>query len=157
MRPPRIIPRAPVLVALATCLYASVPMLPGFVAGPFGIAVVILMCVVIPGVAVTRATRLRPDDPLEPAAHACANGLIFLFLCTFVWVLSGASLDAFRLALPATVVALWVLVPSRDTTRVDPLRTPIRPRDKRFIVVLALLIAMAVGGVLIVGPPMEIQ
>src|SRR5262245_65911897 len=100
MRPPRIIPRAPVLVALATCLYASVPMLPGFVAGPFGIAVVILMCVVIPGVAVTRATRLRTDDPLETAAHACANGLIFLFLCAFVWVLSAPLLVTFGLQRP---------------------------------------------------------
>ncbi len=157
MRHRRIIPRAPLLVALVTGLYAFVPMLPSPFAGPVGIAIVMLMCVVVPGVAVTRATRLRTDDPLEAAAHACASGLVFLLLAAFVWVLSGASLDAFRLALPATIIALWALVPARDATRVDPLRAPIRPRDRRFLVVLALLIAMASAGVLIVGPPMEIQ
>ncbi len=157
MRPSRIIPRAPLLVALVTGLYAFVPMLPGRLASPLGIAIVMLMCIILPGVAVTRATRLRTDDPLEAAAHTCANGLIFLLLCAFVWVLSGATLDAFRLALPATIIVLWVLVPARDTTRVDPLRTPVRSRDRRFLVALSLLIATAALGVLIVGPPMEIQ
>lgn len=145
------------VVALVTGLYAFVPMLPGPLAGPVGIAIVMLMCIVVPGVAVMRATRLRVDDPLEAAAHACTSGLIFLLLCTFVWVLSGATLDAFRLALPATIIALWALVPSRDGTRVDPLRSPIRRRDRRFLVALALLIAMAGLGVLVVGAPMEIQ
>lgn len=156
MRPSRYIPRAPLVVALLTGLYAFVPMIPGWLAGPFGILVVILMCIVVPGVAVVRATRLRFDDPLEAVAHTCASGLIFLLLCTFVWVLSGASLDAFRLALPATIIALWAFVPSRDMTRVDPLRNTIRARDRRFLVALALLIAMAGIGVLIVGPPLEI-
>jgi hypothetical protein len=132
-------------------------MLPGRLAGPIGIAVVILMCVIVPGIAVVRATRLRADDALEAIAHTCASGFVFLLLCTFVWVLSGASLDAFRLALPATIIGLWVFVPLRDTTRVDPLRTPIRPRDQRFLVALALLVAMAAFGVAVVGPPLAIQ
>lgn len=156
MRAARLIPRGPLLVALVTGLYALVPLLPGRVMAPAGIAVVILMCIVVPGFAVSRATRLRTDDPLETVAHASANGLIFLFLCAFVWVLTGATLDAFRLALPVTVVVLWALTPSRDLTRVDPLRMPIRRRDKRFLVALALLVAMSAAGVLIVGPPLEI-
>ena len=157
MHASRLIPRAPLVVALVTGLYAFVPMLPGPLAGPAGIGIVMLMCIVVPGVAVMRATRLRVDDPLEAAAHASASGLIFLLLSTFVWVLSGATLDAFRLALPATIIALWALVPARDRTRVDPLRSPIRRRDRRFLVALALLIAMAGLGVLVVGAPMEIQ
>ncbi len=156
MRLSRIIPRGSFVVALVTGLYAVVPMLPGTVAGPLGIAIVMAMCIVVPGIAVARATRLRADDPLDAAAHVSANGLIFLLLCAFVWVLSGATLDAFRLALPVTVVILWSLAPARDMTRVDPLRNPVRTRDRRFLVVLALLIAMAATGVLIVGPPLEI-
>ncbi len=157
MRLSRLIPRSPLVVALVAILYAFVPMLPGRLAAPLGIAVVLLMCVIVPGVAVVRATRLRADDPLEAAAHTCASGFVFLLVCTFVWVLTGASLDAFRLALPATIVALWALAPTRDTTRVDPLRNPIRPRDRRFLVVLALLIAMAAFGVAVVGPPLAIN
>jgi len=149
-------PRGSFLVALVTGLYALVPMLPAHLAGPLGISVVMAMCIVVPGIAVGRATRLRFDDPVEAAAHACANGLIFFLLCAFVWVLSGASLDAFRLALPATVVVLWSLAPARDLTRVDPLRAPVRRRDRRFLVALALLVAMAAAGVLVVGPPLDV-
>jgi hypothetical protein len=156
MRPLRLIPRAPLVVALLTGLYAFIPMVPGRIAAPVGILVVLLLCIVMPGVAVLRATRLRVDDPLEAVAHTCASGLIFLLLCTFVWVLSGASLDAFRWALPSTIIVLWVLAPLRDATRVDPLRTSIRPRDRRFLWVLALLVAMAGIGVIVVGPPLEI-
>jgi hypothetical protein len=125
-------------------------------AARIGIWIVLALGVVMSGVAVTRMTRLRVDDPLEAVTHTCTNGLLFLLLCAFVWVLSGASVDAFRLALPATVIALWALTPGPDRTRVDPLRMPIRHRDRRFLVVLALLIAMAAFGVLVVGPPLEI-
>jgi hypothetical protein len=156
MLPTRFIPRGSLLVALLTGLYAFVPLFPGRSAAMLGIVVVMLLGVVVPGVAVVRATRLRVDDPLEAVAHTCASGLVFLLLCAFVWALSGASLDAFRLALPATVVALWAFAPGRDATRVDPLRTPVRRRDRRFLVVLALLVATAALGVLVVGPPLEI-
>ena len=152
MRSSRFIPRAPLLVALVAGLYAFVPMFDGRWPGPLGIAIVIAMCVWVPGAALMRAARLRTDDPLEAVAHACACGFVFLLACAFVWVLSGASLDAFRLALPATAVALWALVPARDRTRVDPLRNPIRPRDRRFLVVLALLMLIEAVAALIRPP-----
>lgn len=155
MRLARITPNASLLVALLTGLYAFLPMLSGNVFAPLGIVVVMMFCIVLPGIAISRAARLRFDDLLEKATHVLANGILFLLLCAFVWTLSGASMDALRLALPLTVVVLWALTPPPDRTRVDPLRVPIRPRDRRFLIALALLILVAAGGVMVAGPPLE--
>ncbi len=155
MRLARITPNASIVVALLTGLYAFLPMLQGNVFAPLGILVVIVFCILVPGLAVFRATRLRADDFLEKCTHVLTCGVLFLLVCTFVWTLSGASLDAFRLALPATVVLVWALTPAPDRTRVDPLRLPIRARDRRFLIALALLILTAAGGVIVAGPPLE--
>jgi hypothetical protein len=146
-----------VFAALALVAYALSPLLPAWASAWIGIPIVLVFCVVLPGYAISRLTGQRADDPLERATHIFANGLLFMLATAFAWALTGASIDAFRTTLPILILALMVLTPRRDPTRVDPLRTSIRPRDRRLLVVLALLIVQPVIGVAIVGPPLEVS
>lgn len=145
-----------VFAVLALVAYALAPLAPAWVSTWFGIPIVLLFCVVVPGYSISRLTGQRADDPLERATHVLANGIIFMLVAAFAWALTGVSIDAFRTTLPVLVITLAFLTPPRDTTRVDPLRTSIRRRDRRLLVVLALLIIQPAIGVALVGPPMEI-
>ena len=146
-----------VFTALALVAYALSPLLPAWASAWIGVPILLVFCVVLPGYAVWRLTGQRSDDPLERATHIFANGLLFMLVTAFAWALTGASIDAYRTTLPILILALAALTPPRDTTRVDPLRTSIRTRDRRLLVVLALLIVQPVIGVAIVGPPLEIS
>jgi hypothetical protein len=145
-------PRSPILLILATAAYALAAYAPAGMAAWVGIPVVIGYCMLLPGVLIRRITRLPAGDPLDAAAQICTSGIAFLLAAAFVWALTGVSLDAFRMALPVMVLTLAALSPRRDPTRTNPLRTPIRMRDKRLLVVLALLIIQPVIGVLMAGP-----
>ncbi len=149
-------PRSPILLIVAMAAYVLTPYAPAWASTVIGIPVVLATCVVLPGVLVNRLTRLRGRDPLESAALVCTSGVAFLLLCAFFWALTGVSVDAFRMALPVAIVALAALAPGEDPTRIDPLRQPLRARDRRLLVVLALLIVQPVIGVLVTGPSMRI-
>ena len=146
-----------VFTALALVAYALSPLLPAWASAWIGVPILLVFCVVLPGYAVWRLTGQRSDDPLERATHIFANGILFMLVTAFAWALTGASIDAYRTTLPILILALAALTPPLDTTRVDPLRTSIRTRDRRLLVVLALLIVQPVIGVAIVGPPLEIS
>lgn len=148
--------RSPLLLIIATAAYALTPYAPPWASAIVGIPVIIGYCIVLPGILINHLARLTGRDPLEAAALACTSGLAFLLLCAFAWALTGVSVDAFRLALPAVIIALAVISPRRDATRIDPLRTRLRIRDRRLLVVLALLIVQPVVGVLLAGPSMRI-
>ncbi len=149
--------RSPFLLIVATAAYALAPYLPAWALAPVGIPIVMAYAIVLPGLLLNRLTRLRGGDPLESVALACTSGLAFLLACAFIWALTGVSIDAFRMALPVMVVALAVIVPPEDPTRIDPLRARIRTRDRRLLAVLALLIIQPPIGVLLAGPSMEIK
>jgi hypothetical protein len=146
-----------VVAALTLVAYALSPLLPAWASAWIGVPIVLVFCVVLPGYAVSQLAGQRFDDPLERATHVFANGILFMLAAAFAWALTGASIDAFRTTLPVLILALMILSPPRDFTRVDPLRAPIRPRDRRLLAVLALLIIQPVIGVALVGPPLEIS
>ena len=150
-------PRSPILLILATAAYALTPYAPPALATPLGIPVVLAFCIILPGVLVNRIARLRGADPLDSAALVSTSGLAFVLAMAFLWALSGVSADAFRMALPLVIIALAVASPRQDVTRVNPVHFPVRTRDKRLLVVLALLIVQPVIGVLITGPSTEIN
>ncbi len=150
-------PRSPILLILATAAYALTPYAPPALAVPAGIPVVIAFCVILPGVLINRITRLRAADPLDSAALACANGLAFLLAMAFLWTLSGITIDAFRMAIPLVILVLAFLSPKPDATRVNPVHFPVRVRDRRLLVILALLIVQPVVGVLLTGPSTDIN
>ncbi|HEU4365444.1 MAG TPA: DUF6541 family protein [Candidatus Krumholzibacteria bacterium] len=148
--------RSPLLLVIATAAYALAAYAPPGLARWLGIPVVIGFGILLPGVFINRIARLRGGDPIDAAALACTSGLAFLLATAFVWVLTGVSVDAFRMALPVMVLTLAALSPRRDPTRVNPVHTRIRTRDRRLLVVLALLIVQPVIGVVLTGPPIEL-
>lgn len=150
-------PRSPILLILAVAAYALTPFAPPALAVPLGIPVVLAVCVILPGALINRMGRLRGADVLDSAALTCTTGLAFLLAMAFLWALSGVTIDAFRMALPVVIVALAIASPRPDPTRVNPVHFSVRPRDKRLLVVLALLIVQPVLGVLITGPSTEIN
>jgi hypothetical protein len=144
------------IALLLAVAYVFVPLMPGDTAEWIGVPVVLLFTVVVPGLALVRITHLRPGNPVEAAAHACANGLVFLLVAAFAWTLTGVSLDAFRFAVPLLVFAVCAAVPPRDKTRVDALR-PRLPRFEKALLALFTVLALAPAiGVAISGPPLEI-
>jgi hypothetical protein len=149
--------RSPILLIAATAAYALTPYAPPVLAIWVGIPVVIGYCIILPGLLLNRIARLRGGDPLDAAALAVATGLAFLLALAFLWALSGVSVDAFRLVLPVIILIVAILSPRRDPTRVNPVHTSVRARDKRLLVVLALLIIQPVIGVLLTGPSTEIN
>ncbi|MDH5271114.1 MAG: hypothetical protein OEY32_14445 [Candidatus Krumholzibacteria bacterium] len=149
--------RSPIFLIIATAAYALTPYAPPVLATWVGIPVVMGYCIVLPGVLLNRTARLRGGDPLDAAALAGATGLAFLLAMAFLWAVSGVSIDAFRMALPVVILTVAARSPRRDPTRTNPVHTSIRMRDKRLLVVLALLIVQPVIGVLLTGPSTEIK
>lgn len=144
------------LSLLAVCGYAFVPFLSGWMAQWIGIPVVWGTCVVVPGLAISRFTRRLGEDVIESTTHVLLNGLIFLFVLCFAWVLTRVSLDAFRAALPVLVIALCAAVPARDRTRVEVIRPRLRRYEKQLLALFFALALMPAIGVAITGPPLNI-
>ena len=149
-------PRSPILLILATAAYVLTPYAPPGMAAWVGIPVVLAFCILLPGMLIKRIARRPSGDPLDAAAQICTGGIAFLLAAAFVWALTGVSIDAFRMALPLMILTLAAFSPRHDPTRVSPLRTRIRMRDRRLLVILALLIIQPVIGVLLAGPSTEI-
>ena len=144
------------LSLLAVCGYAFVPFLKGWAAQWIGIPVMWGACVVVPGLAISRLTRRLGEDLIESTTRVLLNGLIFLFVLCFAWVLTRVSLDAFRAALPVLVVALCAAVPARDRTRVEVIRPRLRRYEKQLLALFLALALMPAIGVAITGPPLNI-
>ncbi|HET6348078.1 MAG TPA: hypothetical protein VFH88_03250 [Candidatus Krumholzibacteria bacterium] len=144
------------LSLLAACGYAAVPFLKGAAAEWVGIPVVWFLCVVVPGLALSRLARRLGDDAIESTTRILLNGLMFLLALCFAWTLTGVSLDAFRAALPVLVVALCAAVPPTDRTRVEVIRPRLRDYEKYLLVLFAALTIAPAVGVAITGPPLNI-
>jgi len=144
------------LSLLAVCAYAFVPFLKGWAAQWIGIPVMWCICVVVPGLAISRFTRRLGEDVIESTTHVLLNGLIFLLVLCFAWVLTRVSLDAFRAALPVLVIALCAYVPARDRTRVEVIRPRLRRYEKQLLALFFALALMPAIGVAITGPPLNI-